>query len=241
MRKNFAALKLRVGRLAGAVDNDSLARAGECVNDALDHIKRERPWSFLRGVEQTIALTAGEDTYDTPTGMMNVQRVYYKDTDSTLIMLRRVSDAEFLRDWQGVDTDEPIVYRVLGMDTTNYQSRIQVAHPPSASFVATYGSNLYVEQTDDLSTLVDDTDYPDLPGDFTQAIEYMAASMLCLQQGDQAQGAAFLSAYGLTMRVLKAADATRLNDLLPLQPTLGASPNASRRKRFRDYSRRLSI
>lgn len=238
MRKNFSALKLRVGRLAGAVDNDSLARAGECVNDALEHIKRERAWSWLRGLEQAITLTAGEDSYDTPSGLLNIQRVYYKDTDNTLIVLKRVSDAEFLRDWQGVDTDDPIVYRVIGMDTTNYQSRIQIAHPPSAAFISTYGSSLYVEQTDNLAALVDDSDYPDLSGDFTQAIEYMAASLMCLQQGDQAQSAAYLRAYGLTMRVLKAADATRMNDLLALQPRLAAAPNSWRHKRFKDYNQR---
>ena len=236
MRKTFSALKLRVGRMANAVDDDSLERAGETINDAISHIKRERPWSFLRGVEQAITLTAGEDTYDTPTGMLNVQRVYYKDSDNTLILLRKVTDEEFLRDWQGQDADEPLVYRLLSMDTTNYQSRIQIARSPSSSFISSYGSTLYIEQTDNLSELTSDSAYPDLPGDFSQAIEYLAASLLCLQQGDQAQAAGYLQAYSLAITVLKADDATRYGKILPSYPLLSGAPNSWRRRSDRDYN-----
>jgi len=233
--RNFGAMKLRVGRLAGAVDDDSLARAGECLNDAILRVKRERPWSFLRSLESTITLTAGTDIYDTPTGLLNVTRVYYKDIDDRPKILHKVTDEEFIRDWEANTSGEPLVFRLVTQDTSNYQNRIQIAASPSASHIATYGSTLYIEQTDDVDELVNDSDYTVFPPDFYQALEYLASGLLCLQQSDHQQAQAYLGAYDLAINVLKADDVARYGTLFPVQPQLGSTPNSWRRRRSYDY------
>jgi len=235
--RNYGAMKLRVGRLAGAVDDDSLARAGETINDAILRIKRERPWSFLRSLDDTITLVAGTDIYDTPAGLLNVTRVYYLGTDDRSKVLHKVADEEFVRDWEGNTSGEPQVYRLVTQDTTNYQNRLQVAGVPSAAHISTYGNTLYIEQTDDVDELVSDSDYTVFPPDFYQAIEYLGAGLLCMQQGDHQQAQAYLGAYDLAIRVLKADDVARYGSLFPVQPVLGAAPNSWRRAHNYDYQR----
>lgn len=237
MRKNLQTLALTVARYANDVSNDGKERAKDCINDALVTIKRERPWSFLRDIAGEITLSAGVDIYNTPPGLLNIQRVYYRNTDGTQRFLDKVTDEVFQRDWDGHRADDPAVYRIVSMDSTEFQSRLQIAPAPSAVFLAGYGTTLYLEQTSDIARLTNDSDLPDLPGDFTQAIEYLAAANFCLQQSDQAQAQGYLQGYALAITTLKADDANRYGKMFPIKPSLSSAPNSWRRRRRLDYTR----
>ncbi len=123
MRRNYGEIKARVSRLCDNVSDDGVTRAGESINDAQEYIQAERDWSFLGALEQTITMVASTAGYDTPDGMYSIQRVYYKGTDDTPVILMPCTDEDYLQYYDGRSAGDPTVY-MLKDEGANYKSRI---------------------------------------------------------------------------------------------------------------------
>lgn len=236
MRKTFTEMKLRIARLAGDVSDDGKARAGECLNDAQEQIRAEREWSFLKTVQATITLVVGTYFYDTPSNMYYPSKIYYTNSDGkTAGILDPVSDEEFIKYWQDVTNGNPSVYRLIGWDDSNYRTRIQIGPPPSAAHISQYGSELYVEQGNEITALTSSGQYSDFPGDFTKALEYLAASLMVQSQGDNDHATSLYQSYRLLIDKLKLKDVMRLGSLTRVKPAHSATPAPWRGRRRTDY------
>ena len=230
MRKTVNDIKNRVVRLVGDVSNDGKARALEFLNDAQEYIQAERHWSFLHKMEDTITLVADTDTYNTPTGMYSISRMYYTNSQGEVErILTPVEDKDYLKFYEGQTSGNPSVYRMLDYGS-NYQSRVQIGVAPSAQHISTFGSALYIEQNDQLTALTTDSQYPDLPFDFTKCLEFLAASLMCQSQGDMAQAAGYMATYQALMSKLKIKDLTRYGKTFREKPTDGPAPWRNRRR-----------
>lgn len=235
-RKTFSHLKMRTARLAGDVSDDGITRAGECLNDAQEYIEALRAWSFLKHIEATIELEAGTATYDTPDGMYYASKVYWKQADGTAgTILEPADDDEFVKYYLGVSNDSPTRYRMLGYSSTNNQIRIQVGPPPSANHITNNGQYLYLEQVDTLTELTSDSQYCDLPGEFSKALECLAAALQCQGQGDDQQAASLMVSYGIFMKQLVAKDVKRYGKQFPIVPSITATPYAWRGRQRTGY------
>lgn len=238
-RKTVGNMTLRVSRLAGDTSPDGKARAKEFLNDAQEFIQDERNWSFLREVEEKITLIAGTDTYDTPSGMYQIDKVYYTDSNNnTSRILRPCSDEEWVQYYEGRRPGNPSVYRLFGMDSTNYQLRIQIGIPPSQNHIDVFGSELYIEQEGTLPALTANNQYSGLPGRFTKCLEYLGAAFMCQSQGDRyvAQAAGYMTTYSILIKKLKLKDAMRYGKMFNLK---GVGPNSWRGRGRTDYGRRI--
>lgn len=238
-RKTLGNMVLRVSRLAGDTSSDGKARAKDFLNDAQEFIQDERNWSFLREVEEEITLEAGKDTYDTPSGMYQISKVYYTDSNNILSrILTPCTDEDWVKYYEGRSSGNPSVYRLFGMDSTNYQLQIQIGIPPSANHISVFGSELYIEQEGTLAALTTDSQYSGLPGRFTKCLEYMGAALMCQSQGDRyiAQAAGYMTTYSILIKKLKLKDAMRYGKMFNLK---GTGPNSWRGRGRTDYGRRI--
>ncbi len=239
MRKTFGTMKSRVSRLANDISNDGVERGGEFLNDAQEFIQGTHPWSFLKHLEATIDLTANLQEYDTPDGMYNISRVYYKDSDNTINnFLWPAGDKEFLKYYDGQTADSPSVYRLLDLSTTNYQPRIQIGVAPSAGHIAKYTNKLYLEQFNKLTDLTSDLQYSDLPYDFTSALEFLAAGMMCQSQSDMTTAAGYLATYKMFIDELIMKDVNRYRKQFPIVPKVTAAPRGWANRNRSDYGQR---
>lgn len=236
MRKTFGQSKVKVSKLAGDASNDGKATAGDALNDAQELIEAIRAWSFLRPISASILLTAGTATYATPDGMYYASKVYWKNPDGTLGgFLDPADDDEFLKYYLGQTSGEPSRYRMLGFSSVNHQTKIQIGVAPSSAHIARNGQHLYLEQVNALTPLTEDSQYSDLPGEFSKALEYFAAALQCQSQGDNEQAASLMATHKMFINPLIANDVKRYGKQFPLVPTKGAAPNAWRGRSRRGY------
>lgn len=224
MRKNVQTMVARIVRLVGDTSNDAKPRALEFLNDSQEHIQTEHSWSFLNNISATITLIADQDTYSTVTGMYNINKVYYQDTDNSVaVLLRPVSDEDWLKYYEGSSSGNPTVFRLIS-EGTNYQNQIQIGRPPSTTHISHYGADLYLEQYDKLTELTTPSQYSDLPYDFTKALEFLAAGLMCQSQGDFPQAQGFLTTYAMIIKKLIFKDVNRYGEQFDLKPDEGPLP-----------------
>lgn len=244
MRMTFGDLILAVARLSddtSLVGKDTAARR---INDISDKVSRCHIWSFFKEISESITLTAGIYSYETPATMKDVNFVFYLDTSKVKRFVDPANDKDFFeRVITGNEAyyDSPRLYRLTGMGS-NRRLKLEIGPPPSAAHISTYGPTLYLEQckrpTILQNTAADWEKYLDWPDEFYMMIEYGAAALVCAGQPDAAKASGFGTIYESERKSLVADDIMRHGGVTPLKPAAGATmypwrTGCSGRRRYR--------
>jgi hypothetical protein len=236
-RMTFGELKWSVAFMAGDTSAKGQALAGTCVNKIQLRMQRKRTWSFLVDRDSTVTMVSGTGIYDLPDDFSQISQVYYKNTDGKPIVLSPSPNLTYFRYINEGDPDTPYLYRLLSLGS-NRKLRILLGPPPDASFIATYGTTLYLEQEAEVSQLTADTDYTSWPDDFRTCIEAGAALlMVTAMGGDEGKGANFGALFQSELLDLSGADAMRYNKMFNFVPARTGTPRPWGGGRRSDYGR----
>ena len=236
-KMNFGELKWAVAFMAGDTSAKGQALAGTCINQIQLRMQRKRKWSFLIDRDSTITMESGIGIYNLPDDFSQISQVYYKNLDDRPMIIDPSSDWTYFRYINEGDPDEPYLYRLLSLGS-NRKLRILLGPPPSTSFIATYGSKLYLEQEAEVSQLTSDTDYTSWPDDFRTCIEAGAALlMITAMGGDTNKASTFGALFQSELLDLSGADAMRYNKMFAFTPALSGTPRPWARGVRSDYGR----